>query len=90
MILKLLLQLVLTLLEVVFGWVSFPAMPTIVTGIIDMLFEYMGKGMGIVFLFVSKELVLALLPVVLIVENFDKLYSVAMWILKKIPMLNIK
>lgn len=90
MILKLLFELIIGLLDIVFGWVSFPPMPALVTDIVDMVFGYMAQGLGFVFFFIPRELVLVLLPIVVILENFDKLYSVVMWILKKIPFLGMK
>lgn len=90
MILNLLFELIIGLLEIVFGWVSFPQMPAVVTTYVDLIVGYMQKGMGIVFLVIPKDLVVALLPLVIALENFDKLYSVVMWILKKIPFLGMK
>ena len=90
MILKLLFELVIGLLELVFGWVSFPPMPSVVTGVVDTVFSAISVGIGFVWFFIPRDLVLALLPIVLILENFDKVYSVVMWIIKKIPFLGIK
>lgn len=89
MILKLLFELVLSLLEIVFSWVSFPQMPTIVITYKDMLFDYIEQGLGFVWLFIPRGIVWILLPIVLVLENFDKLYKVIMWILRKIPFLNM-
>lgn len=90
MIVKLLFQLVIGLLNLVFGWVNFPDMPEVITTALDTLLEAMASGLGLLWLIVPRELVLAGLPVILIVENFDKIYSVTMWILKKIPFLGMK
>lgn len=90
MIIKLLFELIIGLLNIVFGWVSFPSMPEAVTTALDTLLQAMGSAMGFVWLVVPRGLVLAVLPVVLVVENFDKLYSVVMWVLKKIPFLGMK
>lgn len=90
MILKLLFELVIGLLEIVFGWVSFPPLPhEIMVGFSNVL-GYIRGGMGFVWLIVPRDLVLVVLPIVLIIENFDRLYSVVMWILKKIPFLGMK
>lgn len=89
MILKLLFELVLGLLEIVFSWVSFPAMPEAVTNVVDTLLGYMAEGIGFVWMFIPRQLVLVLLPIVLVLENFDRLYKVVMWILRKIPFLNM-
>ena len=90
MIVKLLFELVIGLLNIVFGWVNFPDMPDAIVNALDTLLNAMISGIGFLWLIFPRDLVIVLLPVVLIVENFDKLYSVVMWILKKIPFLNMK
>lgn len=90
MILKLLMELVIGLLNLVFGWVSFPPMPDEIVNATDFLFTYMENAMGFLWLFVPRDLVLIILPLVLVLENFDKMYGIVMWILKKIPFLNMQ
>ena len=65
-------------------------MPSEVTQALDTLLDAMASAMGFIWLIVPRQLVMVVLPVVLIVENFDKLYSVVMWVLKKIPFLGMK
>lgn len=90
MIIKGLFSLIISLLNVVFGWVNFPAMPEVVDTAFQTLLQYMTAGIGFVWLIVPRELVLVVVPVVLVLSNFDKLYSVVMWVLKKIPFLGIE
>lgn len=90
MIIKLLFELIIGLLEIVFSWVSFPPMPEAVTNAFDVVLNAISNAMGFVWLVVPRELVLVVIPVILVVENFDKLYSIVMWILKKIPFLGMK
>lgn len=90
MIVKLLFSLIITLLDLVFGWVSFPAMPAAVTESLDLLIDYISQGLSFVWLIVPRQLVIAVIPVILVCENFDKLYSVVMWVLKKIPFLGLQ
>lgn len=90
MIIKLLFQLIIGLLEIVFGWVSFPAMPEAIVNALETVLDAMAAAMGFIWLIVPRELVMVALPVILVVENFDKLYSVIMWILKKIPFLGMQ
>ena len=90
MLVKLLFELVIGLLNIVFGWVDFPDMPAAIASALDTMLEVIAGAMGFVWLIVPRELVLVGLPTILIVENFDKLYSVVMWILKKIPFLGMK
>lgn len=90
MIIKLLFELIIGLLNIVFGWVSFPAMPEPIVTALDTFLSAISSAMGFVWLIVPRELVLVVLPVILVVENFDKLYSIVMWILKKIPFLGMQ
>lgn len=90
MIIKLLFELIIGFLEIVFGWVSFPPMPSAVTSAFDVVLDAMSSAIGFVWLIVPRELVVVVIPVILVVENFDKLYSIVMWILKKIPFLGMK
>lgn len=90
MIIKGLFSLIIGLLNILFSWVSFPPMPASVDTAFQTLLQYIGEGIGFVWLIVPREMVLAVLPVVLVLSNFDKLYGVIMWILRKIPFLGIK
>ena len=90
MIIKLLFELVLTILNFMFGWVNFPEMPSAISGAFDIVLQAVAMGIGFVWLIVPKELVLAALPIIIIVENFDMMYSMVMWVLKKIPFLGMK
>lgn len=90
MIIKGLFSLIISLLNIVFGWVNLPQMPDAVDAAFDSLLAYMQAGIGFVWLIVPRDLVLVVVPVILILSNFDKLYSVVMWVLKKIPFLGIE
>lgn len=90
MIVKLLFELVIGLLNIVFGWVDFPDMPEAIVNSLITFLDVIKGAMGFVWLIVPRDLVMVGLPVILIVENFDKVYSVIMWILKKIPFLGMK
>lgn len=90
MIIKGLFSLIIGLLNIVFGWVSLPQMPAAVDEAFTTLLSYMSAGMGFVWLIVPREMVLVVVPVVLVLSNFDKLYSVVMWVVKKIPFLGIE
>ncbi|MDO4261338.1 MAG: hypothetical protein Q4C82_04610 [Eubacteriales bacterium] len=90
MIIKGLFSLIIALLNIVFGWVSLPAMPEAVDTAFQTLLSYIEAGIGFVWLIVPREMVLVVVPVILVLSNFDKLYSVVMWVLRKIPFLGIE
>lgn len=90
MIISALLNIVRSLIEILFGWVQLPAVPESITNVVDTLFTYMQQGIGILWIFVPQDLVKIILPLVIIIHNFDHLYHLGIWILKKIPMIGIE
>lgn len=85
-----LLNIVKLLLNVLFGWVSLPEFPPEFDALFDTFFGYMDSGMAILSVFIDFNVVSVLLPIVILVHNFDHLYKLGMWILRKIPMIGIK
>lgn len=90
MIIEGLLNLVSGLLKLVFGWIDLPDFPSSVTSVIDELFGYIQGAAGIMGIFVDMNMVKVLLPVLLIVINFDEVWKFTMFIVRKIPFLGIK
>ncbi len=90
MIVEALLNLVLNLLKLVFGWINLPDMPDSVMAVIDKLFEALEGAVGLFGIFVDLNMVKILLPVLLIVVNFEHVWKFTMFILRKIPFLGIE
>lgn len=91
---KLILEAVFTLfssaLKLIFAWINLPDLPTEVETVINQLFGYMEQGMVFVFLFFDMNLVKIMLPMVIVVANFEKVYKLVMYVLRKIPFLGIQ
>ena len=90
MILESILNLISGLIKLVFGWINLPDMPSSVTSIIDELFGYIRGSMGLLGVFVDLNMVKVLLPVLLIVINFEHVWKFTMFIVRKIPFLGIE
>ncbi len=90
MILQALFDLVSALIKIVFGWINLPDLPASVTSAIDELFSVIRGGIGIMGIFVDLSVVKVLLPILLIVINFEEVWKFTMFILRKIPFLGIK
>mgnify|MGYP003202203910 CR=1 FL=1 len=69
---------------------AYDLVPDQIVSIVDRVLLYVKSGLGLLWLFVPFELVKVMIPLVIAVVNFDKLYSFAVWVLKKIPMLGIE
>ncbi|WP_227146764.1 hypothetical protein [Lacrimispora sp. 210928-DFI.3.58] len=50
----------------------------------------MESGIGFLYLFFNMSLVKIMLPFVLVVSNFEKVYKLVMYVLRKIPFLGIE
>lgn len=90
MIVEGIVNMLVSLLKVVFGWIDLPDLPDGIDTVIDELFGYLEGGMGLLSIFLDIDMLRLLLPVLLIVINFDKAYKLTMFILRKIPFLGIK
>lgn len=90
MIIESVLNLFSSALKLIFGWITLPSLPAEIETIISQLMDYLETGMVFIFLFFDMNLIRILLPLVLVVANFDKAYKLAMFVLRKIPFLGIK
>lgn len=89
MILEAVFNLVSGLVKIVFGWINLPDLPDSITSVIDELLALISGSVGIIGIFVDLNMVKILLPVLLIVINFDEVWKFTMFILRKIPFLGI-
>lgn len=90
MIIKGLFNLVLALLKIIFAPINLPQLPTGIQIIFDTIIFYMQESVGLAFVFLRPATVRLLIPVVIILINFDKLWKGIIFILKKIPFLGIQ
>lgn len=90
MIIKLLLDLIYTVVNVLTVPINIPAFPSEVIGYLDTAFQYIGVGMGILAQYTHINYLMTLFGVIFAIDVGVKLYNLIMFILKKIPMLNIK
>lgn len=90
MIIEFILDLLLDLLTFIFSPVSIPALPAEVSDIFEQFKDVLIGGVGFVGVFVDLEVLRALIPVVLAIANFDKIWPLIMFVLRKIPFLGIE
>ena len=90
MIVQALCDLLFTLFSSLFSWVQLPAFPEGLSSSINSFLDTVFGNLGVLGLFVRWDTVKIALPVVLVIINLDKVYSLVMWIIKKIPFLGVK
>ncbi len=70
-----------------------PEIPTLPSSLLQSIYSYfdliIGNGLRLLGLFVNVQTVLTLLPIVIIIENFESIVKLIMFILRKIPFIDI-
>ena len=89
MIVSSVLNLFVGMLELVFGWIQLPNLPDSIMSIIDTVFEYITGSIGLLGVFVDLDVVMVLIPLSIAVARFDDLWKMTMFVLRKIPFVNI-
>lgn len=90
MIIELLMNLIYTVFEFLTTPIDIPDLPSKLASTIDTAFEYIYTGVGILGNYTHYHYLMSLFMVIVAVEVGIHLYQLVMFILKKIPMLNIK
>lgn len=91
MIIEGLLKVVSFILNFVFDLLpDLPEMPSSIVSAIDNVLDVIFGNVGLFGIFVPLNIVKILIPLWLVVYNFDKIYSLLFWVIKKIPILNIR
>ena len=90
MIIQLILNLLKTLLFSVFSWINLPQFPEGLTNSLNSFIDLIFDNLNLLGFFIRPATITIVIPVLIILINFDKVYKLTMWILKKIPMLNIR
>ena len=85
----LILNLLKTLLFSVFSWINLPQFPEGLTNSLNSFIDLIFDNLNLLGFFIRPVTITIVIPVLIILINFDKVYKLTMWILKKIPMLNI-
>lgn len=74
------LKIVLTILP------NIPQLPNSVTGSIDRVMQTIFDNVGLLGIFVRISTIKLLVPLVIVVVNFEHIYHFIMWIIKKLPL----
>lgn len=90
MILEALLNIIKVLLQVVFGWINIPGFPEELTNSINTFLELIFGNLSLLGFFIRPITLTVGIPVLIILINFEQVYKLTMWILKKVPFLGVE
>lgn len=87
MIIKAIFDLVLGLLKLVFGILpNIPDLPDNINNSLNTVFDTIFNNLDLLGLFVRIDTIKTLVPLLIIVINFEHVYHFTMWIIKKLPL----
>ena len=89
MIITLLIDLIYTVISVLTLPINIPDLPSEVSSYVSTAIEYIGTGLGILSNYTHLSYLLVLFGVIAAIDIGLALYKLVMFIIKKIPMLNI-
>lgn len=90
MILEAILSLIKILLSFCFSWINLPQAPVEITSGITSFLDLIFNNLTLLGFFIRPITFQIAVPLLLVIMNFERLYHLTMWILRKIPMLSIK
>lgn len=90
MIIKAILQLVFSLLQIVFSPISLPKLPDYANSYLDEFINWILLGYDLLCVFLDMKMVKVFIPIVIVIANLDKIWSFIMFILRKIPFIGVE
>ena len=90
MIINLIKKLLSFVIDTIFSVIDIPVVPPELVNAVDFVFGYMRDGMSIVNFFLPLDAISPGIDLIIILFTVEHGYRFIMWILQKIPMLNIK
>lgn len=89
MIIEGILTLLFSVIKLAFSWLSLPGFPEDLLNSLYSFLDLIFDNLTLLGFFIRPTTLTIVIPLLIILINFDKIYKFIMWILKKIPMLNI-
>jgi len=85
------LTLLIVPITIIIGYLpDLPDMPSAITTSASVVITYVGQAFGLLSLWFSTPLVVAMAVSAIALMGFEYFYHLTMWVLRKIPMINVK
>lgn len=86
MIIEAVVNMLVALVQTLFGWINLPAFPASLDAAIQTFESLIFDNLFLLGLFVNVETLKVAVPLFVVIVNFDKLYRLTMWVIKKLPL----
>lgn len=77
------------LVQLVFGWINLPSFPIDLSNSIDGFLDLVFDNLSLLGFFIRPTTLKIIVPILIIVINFELMYKLVMWIVRKLPFIHI-
>lgn len=74
----------------VFSWVNIPSFPVELANSIDSFLDLVFDNLSLLGFFIRPTTLKLVIPVLLVVINFELIYKLIMWLVRKLPFVSIQ
>ena len=78
------------LCQFAFSWINLPQFPSSLSGSINDFLNLIFDNLSLIGFFVRPITLQIVIPILIILINFELLYKLVIWIIRKIPILGVK
>lgn len=78
------------IIQFAFGWINLPPIPSEISNSINSFLDLIFDNLSLLGFFVRPMTLKIVIPILIILLNFDLIYKIVMWLVRKIPFFNIK
>lgn len=83
-------DLLFILVDLFFGWINIPAFPEDLKKNIKVFLDLLFDNLTLLGFFIRPATLKIIIPLIIFLVNFKWIYHLVMWIIKKIPFLDMK
>lgn len=89
-LLNFLFEFLFLIIQLLFGWINIPPLPVEIKSSINSFLDLIFNNLSLLGFFVRPITLRIIIPLAIFLFSFKDIYKLTMWIIKKIPFLNIK
>lgn len=78
------------LVEFLFSWINLPDFPVSLQNSIDVFLSLIFDNLSLLGFFIRGSTLKLVIPILIILINFEFIYRLIMWLVKKLPFVNLK
>lgn len=78
------------IMDFLFGWINIPQMPDELVNSINTFLNLIFDNLTLLGFFIRPTTLKILIPLIIFIINFKYIYKIVIWLIRKLPFINIK